>query len=49
MARFAVEFFRGEPAIFAWGLPAAQVFGAAMAVSSLGGFLWLGRIQKTRI
>ncbi len=37
-ARIAVEFFRGSPAIFAWGLPAAQVFGAALVVAALAGF-----------
>jgi len=40
-ARFAVEFFRGSPAIFAWGIPAAQVFGAALIVSSVIGFYLL--------
>jgi phosphatidylglycerol:prolipoprotein diacylglycerol transferase len=49
MARFAVEVFRGEPAMFAWGIPAAHVFSAAMALSSLAGFLWLSRISKTHI
>ena len=26
VGRFIVEFFRGDPAIFAWGIPSAQVF-----------------------
>jgi len=43
VARFVVEFFRGNPAIFAWGIPAAQVFAAAMIFVSLGGFLLLPR------
>jgi len=41
VARFFVEFFRGHPAIFAWGIPAAQVFAAAMTLISLAGFLLL--------
>jgi phosphatidylglycerol:prolipoprotein diacylglycerol transferase len=41
VARFAVEFFRGDPAVFAWGIPAAHVFGAAMALTALVGFLLL--------
>ncbi|MEX0806887.1 MAG: prolipoprotein diacylglyceryl transferase [Candidatus Binatia bacterium] len=41
VARFIVDFFRGEPAMFAWGIQAAQVFGAAMIVASLTGFLLL--------
>ena len=40
-ARFLVDFFRGDPAIFAWGFQAAQVFGAAMILASLTGFLLL--------
>jgi phosphatidylglycerol:prolipoprotein diacylglycerol transferase len=36
-ARFAVEFFRGDPAIFAWGIPAAQVFGVALVVAAAVG------------
>jgi phosphatidylglycerol:prolipoprotein diacylglycerol transferase len=40
-ARFLVDFFRGDPAMFAWGLPAAQVFGAAMILASLTGLLLL--------
>ena len=39
VARFFVEFFRGTPAIFALGIPAAQVFAAAVTLISLAGFL----------
>ena len=42
-ARLAVEFFRGNPAIFAWGIPAAQVFGVALILVSIAGFHLLGR------
>jgi len=41
-ARFAVEFFRGNPAIFAWGIPAAQVFGVALVLAAIAGFYLLG-------
>ena len=41
-ARFAVEFFRGNPAIFAWGIPAAQVFGVALVLAAIAGFYMLG-------
>ena len=40
-ARLFVEFFRGNPAIFAWGIPAAQVFGVALLLFSIIGFLVL--------
>lgn len=40
-ARFAVEFFRGNPAIFAWGIPAAQVFGVALLLFAAAGFYML--------
>ena len=43
VARFSVEFFRGNPAIFAWGIPAAQVFGVALILASLACFYLLGR------
>ena len=33
-ARFIVEFFRGDPAIFAWGIPAAQVFSVGMLLTA---------------
>ena len=48
-ARFAVEFFRGNPAIFAWGIPAAQVFGAALLLLAVAGFYVRGeRRSKQR-
>ncbi|MBI3041711.1 MAG: prolipoprotein diacylglyceryl transferase [Betaproteobacteria bacterium] len=43
VARLSVEFFRGNPAIFAWGVPAAQVFGVALILASLAGFYLLGK------
>ncbi len=43
IARFSVEFFRGAPAIFAWGIPAAHVFSVAMVLASIMGFLWYGK------
>lgn len=43
-ARIAVEFFRGNPAIFAWGIPAAQVFGAALVVAALAVFGFRSRL-----
>lgn len=43
VARFSVEFFRGNPAIFAWGIPAAQVFSVALVVASFAGFYLLGK------
>ena len=42
-ARFAIEFFRGNPAIFAWGIPAAQVFGVALLLAAALGFHRLGK------
>ena len=42
VARLSVEFFRGNPAMLAWNIPAAQVFGAAMVLVSLVGFYVLG-------
>jgi phosphatidylglycerol:prolipoprotein diacylglycerol transferase len=41
VARFSVEFFRGNPAIFAWGIPAAQIFGVALILIALLGLLRL--------
>ena len=38
VARFAVEFFRGNPATL-WGVPAAQVFAAVLIAAGLIGFL----------
>jgi len=45
-ARFLVDFFRGDPAMFAWGMQAAQVFGVAMILASLLGFLLLRKNLK---
>ncbi len=42
-ARFSVEFFRGSPAIFAWDIPAAQVFGVALILVSIAGLYLLGK------
>ena len=47
-ARFSMEFFRGEPAMFAGGVPAAQVFGVAMIVSALIGYVWLRSNRSAR-
>ena len=41
IARFAMEFFRGNPAMIGPGIPAAQVAGAALVVASIAGFSWL--------
>ena len=46
MARFIVDFFRGDPGMLAWGLQAAQVFGAAAILTSLVGFLLLKKDLK---
>lgn len=45
VARFTVEFFRGNPAIFAWGIPAAQVFGVALIALAVAGFYLLGEAK----
>lgn len=37
-ARFMMEFFRGHPAVFAGGIPAAQVVGVALILASVIGF-----------
>jgi phosphatidylglycerol:prolipoprotein diacylglycerol transferase len=47
-ARFAVEFFRGNPAIFAWGIPAAQVFGVVLVLAAIAGFYVLGQPRAHR-
>ena len=47
-ARFSVEFFRGNPAIFAWDIPAAQVFGVALILVSIAGFYILGEAKVGR-
>ena len=44
-ARFSVEFFRGNPAIFAWGIPAAQVFGAVLVLAAVAGFYIVGEAR----
>jgi len=44
-ARLSVEFFRGNPAIFAWGIPAAQVFGVLLVLASIAGFYILGQAR----
>lgn len=46
VARFVVDFFRGDPAMFAWGIQAAQLFGAAMILVSVAGFLVLKKPLK---
>ena len=40
-ARFMMEFFRGHPALFAGGVPAAQVVGVMLIVVAATGFYWL--------
>jgi len=40
-ARFFMEFFRGQPALLAGAIPAAQVVGVALVLSSIIGFYWL--------
>ncbi|MBE0625101.1 MAG: prolipoprotein diacylglyceryl transferase [Burkholderiales bacterium] len=45
-ARFAVEFFRGNPALFAWGIPAAQVFGVALLLLAAAGFYLRGAANE---
>jgi len=37
IARFAMEFFRGDPAILAWDLPAAQVLSALLIAIAVAG------------
>jgi len=43
IARFFVEFFRGQPAMFVSGIPAAQVFGVAALLVAVAGFFALRR------
>ena len=45
-ARFVMELFRGHPAIFAWGIPAAQVFSVALILASSMSFVMLRKGQK---
>jgi len=47
-ARFAVEVFRGNPAIFAWRIPAAQVFGVVLVLAAIAGFYVLGQARARR-
>lgn len=47
-ARFFVEFFRGHPAVFAGGIPAAQVFGAALVLASVAGYFAIRRARTWR-
>jgi len=41
IARFSMEFFRGDPAMFAWDIPAAQVSSVILILASIAGFLFL--------
>ena len=45
-ARFSVEFFRGNPAILAWDIPAAQVFGVALILAAIAAFYILGVARR---
>jgi phosphatidylglycerol:prolipoprotein diacylglycerol transferase len=47
-ARLAVEFFRGNPAVLAWDIPAAQIFGMALIVVAIAGFYVLGEARARR-
>lgn len=40
-ARFMMEFFRGQPATLAGGIPVAQVVGVMLVLASVLGFYWL--------
>jgi len=42
----AVEFFRGNPAIIAWDIPAAQVFSVALILIAVAGFYILGKNER---
>lgn len=48
VARFSVEFFRGHPAMFAWNIPAAQVFSVALILASMTAIFLLGKSQEVR-
>lgn len=48
VARFMMEFFRGHPAVFAGGIPAAQVFSAILILASLSGFFLLGKNRNEK-
>ena len=41
VARFAMEFFRGHPALIAGNIPTAQVIGVALILVAVVGFYWL--------
>ena len=45
-ARLAVEFFHGNPAIIAWGIPAAQVFSVVLILIAVAGFYILGKNER---
>lgn len=47
-ARFVMETFRGHSAIFVAGIPAAQVFGAALILASGLGFFMLARSRDAK-
>jgi phosphatidylglycerol---prolipoprotein diacylglyceryl transferase len=46
IARFVIEFFRGQPAIFAWGIPAAQVFSVLLVIASFTVLLFWRMIPR---
>jgi prolipoprotein diacylglyceryltransferase len=46
VARFSVEFFRGNPANFAWSIPAAQVFSVVLILACAVGFQILWRSKR---
>lgn len=48
VARFLVEFFRGHPAVIAGGIPAAQIVGVALVLTSAWGFWGLRRSHSRR-
>lgn len=48
-ARFSVEFFRGNPAVIAGGLPAAQVAGVMLVLVSIAGFAVLRKRAGRRV
>lgn len=45
VARFIVEFFRGDPAIFGWGVPAAQVSSVILVLGAAFLFLNVGQAK----
>ena len=48
VARFAMDFFRGNPAVLPGGIPAAQAIGVALVLASLAGLSWLRTHQVER-